>query len=50
VAQLLSRFRGAFTRADLQAIASQGMALLSRSRFLSTELMRILGTSRFCPD
>jgi hypothetical protein len=50
VAQLLSRFRGAFTHADLQAIASQAMALLSRSRFLSTELTRILGTSRFPLD
>jgi hypothetical protein len=44
--QLLLRFRDAgIPRDDLQAFASQGMALLPRLQPLSAELMRVLGTS-----
>jgi hypothetical protein len=42
-ARLLSRFHDAFVRTDLQAIASQGMALVVRLPPLLPELTRILG-------
>jgi hypothetical protein len=43
-ARLLSCFHDAFARTELQAIASQGMALLALLPPLMPELKRILGT------
>jgi hypothetical protein len=48
-ARLLSRFHETFAHNDLQAIASQGMALLVRLPPLLPELTRILGTASRSP-
>jgi hypothetical protein len=48
-ARLLSRFHIAFAHNDLQAIASQGMALLVHLPPLLPELTRILGTASRSP-